>query len=244
MEIYLITNNATGKKYVGMTTRGYILRFEEHLRQARSDRYKIGLHGAIKKYGPNSFSVDLIDTASSMLELEEKEIFFIEKFNTITPNGYNLKSGGFEGYYSDVVLQVMSKKATGRVVSEETRKKISKLHKGRPRTKRQIDAIRNRSIGNNYCLGRKLTEEHKKKISDGNTGKVKTEKEKQLLSEMNSGNNHPQSDKAIYTFYNNEYGFFVGTRSDFFDQFNFRLSHLFGKSKRKYYKGWCLHDAK
>lgn len=243
MEIYLITNRINGKQYVGMTTRGYNLRFEEHLRQAKTDKYKIGLHGAIKKYGACQFDVSLIDTANSIEDLCEKEIHLINQFNTMAPNGYNLKSGGYDGFYAYNVLTNMSRKSSGKVISAETRAKISKAHKGRPRTKCQIDSVRNRSIGNKYCLGRKLTDEHKTKISMGNSGKVRSDETKSLLSSINSGDKHPQADKSVYDFYNKEYGVFTGTRCAFTGKFGFRPSHLFGKSKRKTYKGWSLYDT-
>lgn len=51
------------------------------------------LHRAMKKYGIENFIIEAIDTAYSQIELDEKEIFWITKLNSINKKiGYNLKS--------------------------------------------------------------------------------------------------------------------------------------------------------
>lgn len=90
MIVYLATNKINGKKYVGQTVRSLEERWKDHCR-AKDDNY---FHRAIHKYGVENFSLEVLDTAESGKELDEKEMFWIKKLNTLFPRGYNLKEGG------------------------------------------------------------------------------------------------------------------------------------------------------
>lgn len=43
----------------------------------------------IEKYGLESFTFEIIDSASSQEELDRKQKEYIKKFNSLEPNGYN-----------------------------------------------------------------------------------------------------------------------------------------------------------
>ncbi len=90
MIVYLATNKVNGKQYVGQTIRSLEERWKDHCR-VKDDNY---FHRAIHKYGAENFTLEVIDTAESGEALDEKEIFWIKKLNTLFPNGYNLKEGG------------------------------------------------------------------------------------------------------------------------------------------------------
>lgn len=90
MIIYLVTNIINGKQYVGQTIRPLRERWRDHCR-VKDDNY---FHRAIRKYGADSFRLEVIDTAKSVEELDRKEIFWIKELNTLYPGGYNLKIGG------------------------------------------------------------------------------------------------------------------------------------------------------
>jgi hypothetical protein len=78
----------------------------------------------------------------------------------------------------------------GKLVSEETREKISKSNTGQKRTEETKNKIRNKLIGNKNTLGFKHSEESLLKISNSNKGKhniPKSEEEKKLMSERNKG---------------------------------------------------------
>lgn len=89
MEIYCITNLINGKQYVGQTTQTIKVRFAEHYRNNKS---YIG--HAIQKHGKENFTIELLDTAQDIDELNEKEIYWIAELNTMEPQGYNLCHGG------------------------------------------------------------------------------------------------------------------------------------------------------
>ena len=90
MVIYLITNKINGKRYVGQTIRPLSERWKDHCR-ANDNNY---FHNAIRKYGKENFELKIIDAATNGLELDAKEIYWINKLNTLFPHGYNLKQGG------------------------------------------------------------------------------------------------------------------------------------------------------
>ena len=89
MIIYCITNKINGKQYVGQTVRTAEERFKEHCRDK-----KMYISKAIRKYGKENFIVETIDSALLIDDLNEKEIYWIDKFKTKKPNGYNLCNGG------------------------------------------------------------------------------------------------------------------------------------------------------
>ena len=89
MVIYKIVNKINQKQYIGQTTRSFKERISEH---CRKDNTLIGK--AIKKYGIDNFECVIIDKADDTSELNKKEMYWIRKLNTMTPNGYNLCYGG------------------------------------------------------------------------------------------------------------------------------------------------------
>jgi hypothetical protein len=66
-------------------------------------------------------------------ELDEKEKYYIELFNTIAPNGYNLRPGGNTSSHSEESRKKISEKRKGRSVphTEESKKKISEANSKR-----------------------------------------------------------------------------------------------------------------
>lgn len=68
MIIYKLTNKVNGKIYIGKTERTIKERLDEHIRH----NYII-VDKAIHKYGIDSFVVEIVDSASSLKELDKKE---------------------------------------------------------------------------------------------------------------------------------------------------------------------------
>lgn len=88
--VYKVTNLINGKCYVGQTKRTLNERWYGHCTKAGCT----ALHNAILKYGKENFSIEVIDTAVNESELNSKEKYWISELNTLSPNGYNLKTGG------------------------------------------------------------------------------------------------------------------------------------------------------
>ena len=106
--IYKIENKVTGKTYIGQTTspRGFNGRYDYKgtgiervynysLNKARQGvDYNQHLLRSIEKYGIDAFVVDeIFDIADNKDELNEKERYYIEQFNSFK-NGYNRSIGG------------------------------------------------------------------------------------------------------------------------------------------------------
>jgi group I intron endonuclease len=92
--IYSIKNKINGKKYIGQTIEKDVNdRWRSHL---KSNSNCVYLKRAFKKYAPENFKFEIICICfDNDCNTYEKE--YIKKFNTIVPNGYNLKQGGNNG---------------------------------------------------------------------------------------------------------------------------------------------------
>ena len=90
MIIYQITNQINGNFYIGKTVKTIEDRFKRHCRsvQQGSNTY---LHRAMRLYGPESFTIQIIE--SDVINLNEREIFYISKLNPT----YNMTTGGDGG---------------------------------------------------------------------------------------------------------------------------------------------------
>lgn len=100
--IYIITNLTNNMQYVGQTIRTIQQRFIGHKTSAKNNLDNMYLHRAMNKYGVENFNVKEIisvemDTITELSEeLNFLEKYYIEKYNTLVPNGYNLTKGGTE----------------------------------------------------------------------------------------------------------------------------------------------------
>ena len=117
--VYCHINKINGKRYIGLTG-------EENPTDrwgANGINYKQCpcFYNAIQKYGWNNFEHIILQnnlTAEEAVELERK---YIQLYNTMSPNGYNLTGGG----------------ELKKVISEETRKKLRISHLGHKWTEKQ-----------------------------------------------------------------------------------------------------------
>jgi group I intron endonuclease len=140
--IYKITNKVDGKIYIGQTIQVLEYRWRKHRNVGSNCCY---LKRAFNKYGIDNFDFKLICICFDE-DLNKYEIQYMEKYNSMVPNGYNLRKGGNSGKHH-----------------EETKKKISESLKGR------TDIFRPKT---NYRLGKHHSEETKKKISDALKGRT------------------------------------------------------------------------
>lgn len=89
--VYLITNNVNGKRYVGQTTKTIEHRFKQHKALKGACR---AIESAIQKHGAENFKIEVLAAAGNQKELNETETRLICELGTVSPNGYNLQSGG------------------------------------------------------------------------------------------------------------------------------------------------------
>lgn len=99
--IYKIQNNINNKVYIGQTTndKGFNGRYSYNLEDNTHNEH---LKNSILKYGIENFNISKeFDIANSQEELDEKEIYWIQYYNSINPKfGYNKKEAGNGGLLS------------------------------------------------------------------------------------------------------------------------------------------------
>ena len=88
MFIYKISNSVNNKVYIGQTIRPIEERFARHINDAMNGILDTHFARAIRLYGPDKFSIELIDTATTQEEVTQKEHDYIIKFNSVE-EGYN-----------------------------------------------------------------------------------------------------------------------------------------------------------
>ena len=92
-KIYKYTNLINGMVYIGQTKQTLEQRDSKHQAQLNDNTY---FHRAIKKYGRNNFSLELVEDNIPFDKLDEKEKYYIDYFESFytTGKGYNLTQGG------------------------------------------------------------------------------------------------------------------------------------------------------
>jgi group I intron endonuclease len=116
-----------GKLYIGQSTN---IEYRKHRYSKSHCKRQVLLYNSIQKYGWESHIHELIEECS-VGQLNEREIYYTEYYNALSPNGLVLRVGGRSGYWSEEVKNKMSKPR-----KEGTGNKISKSNKGVPKSQR------------------------------------------------------------------------------------------------------------
>lgn len=93
--IYKYTNKIDGKSYIGQTIRSLKARMGSNY-----NGYKkcTAFYRALNKYGLENFDIEILCEVEIAL-LDKKEQEYIEKYNSLTPNGYNICDGRDDKYF-------------------------------------------------------------------------------------------------------------------------------------------------
>lgn len=166
MVIYKITNTVNGKIYIGQSIRDVNIRFNEHLNDKTSnDYFHLAIRKYIQEYGKDVFTLEVIDTATSIEELNVKEIYWISHFRTFVGfsdcNGYNSSRGGTD---NPMFNETIKEKHNTRMRSAEVRAKISNTMKQKIANKELFTEMHRQNIskamrGNQHFKGHKRTPE-------------------------------------------------------------------------------------
>ena len=164
--VYILTNNLDGKKYVGLTSQ----KPEKRWNHGNGYRQTTHIGRAIKKYGWNNFTHEVLYENLSSEDAQKIEVELIKKYNTLNPKyGYNMQPGG-------------NLSNLGVKMSEENRRKLSARTKGeknyfygRTPSKEHIDylvSLGKERVGEKHPMyGKHHSEESKKKMSEARIGK-------------------------------------------------------------------------
>ena len=132
-EIYCLTS-PSGKKYIGQCVKylssgkkwGYLSRWKDHIRDSQTKNFCRLLNNAICKYSPENFLIEIIKECNTD-ELNHYEEYYINFYNTLTPNGYNLTTGGSICRQSEETKKLkqlnMIGKNKGKIYSKRDRKR-------------------------------------------------------------------------------------------------------------------------
>ena len=166
--IYKWTCLDTGKSYIGQTVTPNI-RFRTHLRNGLEKETNHPLYIDMNKYVHWSYTV-LEEDIPRGEELNNKEMFYIKKYNTMYPNGYNLRKGAsFKGItinYSQSHKDALKDSWTDerKQKASETQKIAQKNYWSTPEGKEKA------KHHSEVMKGRKQTEESNKKRSESLKG--------------------------------------------------------------------------
>lgn len=160
--IYKITNCINQKLYIGLTINDAETRFKKHKSMIYSNGCS-ALYEAFKKYGVENFIVETICFSSNKKELMSLEKHYISELNTVSPNGYNLTSGG-----------------ENCKVTDETKKKISKALKGRKIKWAEKVSIGVKKLWEGEEYRTKQTEQRKQKRGKYRDGIIKEKLRKKI----------------------------------------------------------------
>lgn len=104
MIVYIVTNRINGKKYIG--------------KQVRKPTSYLGsgilLIKAVKKYGKDAFSKQVLEQCRDKKHLADREKYWIKKLNAVSRSDfYNLADGG-DGGFSHITTEIMNKRVNKR----------------------------------------------------------------------------------------------------------------------------------
>lgn len=152
----------SGKVYIGITAANPVKRWGGQ----GQGYYGQVFYRAIEKYGWENIQHEILFSGLSKWQAEQKEAELIKQCKSTNPKyGYNIADGGYAT-------------KTGRVVSAETRVKISKANTGKQAWNK----------GRHWSkeVRRKISQSHKG-IVPWNKGVPRTEEEKKKMSEARKG---------------------------------------------------------
>lgn len=95
-DIYIIKNTINKKVYIGQA-KNTQKRFISHCSRAKTNSDNSPIHDAINALGRENFYYEILE--SQIEDYNEKEKYWIQFYNSLVPNGYNLLLGGEEPPY-------------------------------------------------------------------------------------------------------------------------------------------------
>jgi group I intron endonuclease len=149
--IYCFHCILTGKKYIGKSI-SISARLTAHRRNVKNNVIT-KFYCSVRKYGWNNFIFGIIEECDKNI-LDEREIFYIEKYKTLS-EGYNMTAGGDGGAtWNEETKRKISQKLKGKKpapMSDEAKKKLSLERKGVPRNRDIVNKMmRTREINQSF----------------------------------------------------------------------------------------------
>lgn len=141
MIVYCLENKTKNKKYIGCTKNTIEWRFKKHSQNRKSPVYLDIKQG-------DTFVYHALYECEDLQDAYLKEKYFIDLYNTLTPNGYNLIHGGVDGWKGfkrtienkeKCAASKRGKKRPDHVV--EILNKYNEQRKEKARARNEVDAL-------------------------------------------------------------------------------------------------------
>lgn len=122
-DIYIIKNKINNKVYIGQSINA-AERWLKHLSDAKLRPNNQLIHKAMNKYGVENFYYQILEY--QIEDYDNKEQEYIKRYNSLTPNGYNISIGGKGiGAGCDSPNAKLSKEQLSNLVEDLTKTDIS-----------------------------------------------------------------------------------------------------------------------
>lgn len=205
--VYCHTNIMNNKKYIGITCQETSQRF----RNGKGYKSSPHFYNAIKAYGWDGFTHEILAENLSEDEAKSKEIELIAKHKTTNPEfGYNITPGGdgcsgadnpwFGKHHTEETRKRMSEMRTGIPKTKEWKRKIGESNKGKKVSDEARQKMRENHADftgeNNPRYGTKLSKDHIDKLVKASKTPEAIEKMRQHKT-WHSGSKNPNSKKVI-----------------------------------------------
>jgi len=165
----------SGKSYIGQTKNLYKRNIEHKSNRTKCSAFAL----AIKKYGWDNFTHEILIENISVDEANDWEKFYIFIHNTLAPHGYNLTTGGLNKTISLATREKMRQSTLNSTYFEQRRINRIESNKNRVWTKEQRELSRIRKTGLTASI------ETKQKMSMTRKGKPHSETHRQNLAIAN-----------------------------------------------------------
>jgi hypothetical protein len=238
--IYITTNLLNNKQYIGEHSSNNLdaVKTINYLGSGQLLKLKI------KEYGRENFKKEILEFFPKKSDAHFAQERYIQKYNTLVPNGYNISpSGGlkYNGYHSKETIEIIQKKNKGKKRSDITKERLRlRALNMSQETKDKIGiSSKNRSKESNYrcgsanrgketwMKGKHHTEESNRKNREKHLGISFSDEINKKKG--NPGKSNPMYGKTIYDVWKEKYG---KEEADI-RHFNWRNKL---KNKRKHYE--------
>ena len=181
--IYMYINKINNHKYIGQA-KNFYKRHREHIRKS-SNKYPIDK--AFNKYGKENFEIVILkENLQTQCLLNFWESYYIDKYNCLSNENYNIASGGSNG-----------NNFSGKTEEEmiEIRNKMSKSHIGKHDG--ELNPMYGKYGEENPMYGKHHSEETKQKIGNANKGKEGYWKTHEITQEVRDKISKTRKEKGV-----------------------------------------------
>lgn len=193
--IYQIKCLENNKVYIGCS-KNIEHRWKQHKNSLKNNNHKnTHLQRSWDKYGEGVFIFSIIEECE-LDQLIEREQFYLDQI--------------FEGGNTFNICK-LSERVTGRILSDEHKRKIGEANKGKKRSQEQINKLIQSNKGRKHSedlkikrsnalkghKGRSFTEDQKVSMSIKKTGFKHSDETKRKISEASKGRKHTEDTKRI-----------------------------------------------